>query len=546
MGKVCIVGGGVSGVSAARVLLAEGVDCTLFEKSGSLGGVWASNYYKYGVQTPAALYHFPDGPIPEEDFTPGPVVNKCIQDYADKHGIMKIAKLNCGVDAVVPEYSMEKDTRGEDHPIVWRVSTIDGNGKRDTHTFDYVINAAGVYSQVRKYIPDFEGIDLFEGRACHSSDFTDVASCKGKNVVTVGYGKSAFECSMWAKLDGEAAKSTLLFRETHWVVPRKILGLIPFQWATFSRFGCGILLPTYPTLGPVEWVVHMIPGLLTFVWWLVAQIFSLQFGLGKLKPKKSFVDDFWGSHGIVPDPNFFPMVNRGEIDAKQGEIKKIHANTVELKSGELLPADVLIFGTGFKQDFSFAPKEILDDKKEDGHWLYRNMVHPKFPTMVFLSSNTTTFTSITTAGIQARWFYEVYSQRLLPSSEEMHREIEETREWKRRTMPSASDARAYLVQTHQLHYHDQLLKDMGASIRRKRGCCAFLKEIAFPYRPSDYDTIVSGEFKTRKGESVPLGQRQWSFCREFVMALPLIILVEILMPWFFASSGWEHIPGRSS
>jgi hypothetical protein len=290
----------------------------------------------------------------------------------------------------------------------------------------------------------------------------------------------------------------------------------------------------------------LIPGLLTFVWWLVAQIFSLQFGLGKLKPNKSFVDDFWGSHGVVPDPNFFPMVNRGEIDAKQGEIKKIHANTVELKSGEVLPADILIFGTGFKQDFSFAPKEILDDKKEDGHWLYRNMVHPKFPTMVFLSSNTTTFTSITTAGIQARWFYEVYSQRLLPSSEEMYKEIEETREWKRRTMPSASGARAYLVQTHQLHYHDQLLKDMGASIRRKRGCCAFLKEIAFPYRTSDYDTIVSGEFKTRKGESVPRGQRQWSFCREFVMVLPLIILVEFLMPWFFASSGWEHLPGWSS
>merc|ERR1711869_166672 len=91
----------------------------------------------------------------------------------------------------------------------------------------------------------------------------------------------------------------------------------------------------------------------------------------------------------------------------------------------------------------------------------------------------------------------------LPSKEAMTASIEETKAWKRKVMPNAGPSRASMVQTHQLHYYDQLLKDMGASVRRKRGFLPLrtLREIFEPYRPRDYDTIVTGEFKSRKMES---------------------------------------------
>merc|ERR1712151_926676 len=82
--------------------------------------------------------------------------------------------------------------------------------------------------------------------------------------------------------------------------------------------------------------------------------------------------------------------------------------------------------------------------------------------------------------------------------------------WKRKTMPNAGHARAYMVQTHQVHYYDELLHDIGASIHRKRGLFRAVKEFFEPYRPADYDTIVTGDYKVVPGEALKPGARQAS------------------------------------
>merc|ERR1712066_259667 len=68
-------------------------------------------------------------------------------------------------------------------------------------------------------------------------------------------------------------------------------------------------------------------------------------------------------------------------------------------------------------------------------------------------------------------------------------------------MPCAGAARSYMMQTHQIHYYDELLQDMGASVCRKRGWFASVRECFEPYRPRDYDTIVTGTFKSEKAAS---------------------------------------------
>merc|ERR1711862_615579 len=67
-----------------------------------------------------------------------------------------------------------------------------------------------------------------------------------------------------------------------------------------------------------------------------------------------------------------------------------------------------------------------------------------------------------------------------------------------------------MIQTHQVHYYDELLHDIGASIHRKRGIFKAVKEFFEPYRPADYDTIVTGEYKGAQGEIVKQGARQES------------------------------------
>ncbi len=45
---------------------------------------------------------------------------------------------------------------------------------------------------------------------------------------------------------------------------------------------------------------------------------------------------------------------------------------------------------------------------------------------------------------------------------------------------------------HGLHYHDELVKDLGENPLRKTGFFAPLKELIFAYEPKDYAAIVSG------------------------------------------------------
>ena len=87
--KIAIIGAGVAGLSTARQLIGEGFDCTLFERNAVLGGVWSDDYLNIGAQVQRELYEFPDWPLPEgtPDFTPGPIIQKYLQDYADHTGI---------------------------------------------------------------------------------------------------------------------------------------------------------------------------------------------------------------------------------------------------------------------------------------------------------------------------------------------------------------------------------------------------------------------------------------------------------------------------
>jgi hypothetical protein len=72
--------------------------------------------------------------------------------------------------------------------------------------------------------------------------------------------------------------------------------------------------------------------------------------------------------------------------------------------------------------------------------------------------------------------------------------IEDIKAWKR-TWMSFGPARGARLHAHRLHYWDELVRDLGASARRKRGFWAPLRELLHPYEPSDYRTIVSGQWR---------------------------------------------------
>lgn len=324
---------------------------------------------------------------------------------------------------------------------------------------------------------------------------------------------------------------TLLFRRAHWCVPRKILGLIPMEWLLHSRFGQGTL-PRWYTCGVVEGFVHSVLKPLIWLYWrIVEAILTLQLGLWgsscHLRPTLPIEDDMYCGHGVICHPDTFPWFNSQKIQTVKGSIQKV------LPTGEILlddgttivAADEIVFATGFQRAFDFLPRELLDRQEHDGFYAYRQMIVPGVPTIAFLNNNVTTFSNITTPTIQAAWLGALLKGEIrLPK--DMADQVEREKQWRRKHLPYAGNARAFMIQLHQLRYWDTLLCDMGINVKRKTSSMVplvgpTLQNFFCPMHCSDYKSIATGEYKTNKNEICPLGYKP-SWMMEWTVLIGLI------------------------
>ncbi len=88
--KVAVIGGGVSGLAAARVFDEKGHRVCGFERSHDFGGVWelSRSYPDVQTQSPKDLYCYTDHPMPDDypEWPKGPQVHAYLQDYANRGG----------------------------------------------------------------------------------------------------------------------------------------------------------------------------------------------------------------------------------------------------------------------------------------------------------------------------------------------------------------------------------------------------------------------------------------------------------------------------
>ena len=77
-------------------------------------------YSNFGVQVPRELYEFPDWPLPEgtPDFTPGPIIQKYLENYAAHFAITSHIRFNTDVTSVT-----ERDGPDSGWTVTWQ-----GNG----------------------------------------------------------------------------------------------------------------------------------------------------------------------------------------------------------------------------------------------------------------------------------------------------------------------------------------------------------------------------------------------------------------------------------
>ena len=489
--KVGIIGAGVAGLSTAKLLLAQGLDCTVFERGSALGGVWAVGYSNFGAQVQKELYEFPDWPLPADvpNFTPGPVIQEYLEDYAKHFGVWPQIKFNTTVS------SLREPSNGNQS---WRVSYEQAGSSRE-EDFDLIVVCIGLYSNIPR-MPEFPGQERFGGEIIHISQFAARDQLEGKKVAVVGYGKSATDAAVESA--AVAAETTIIFREVHWPVPPMIAGILPFKWAMLTRM-MSTLLPLYYRPTGFERVMHSLGEPLAWLWWRIVEILlSVQCRLWSrfgtrlsLVPKIPVEIDTFGESTMCPIPQFYRLLRKGVIIPQRTGIAEFTNNGLVLENGASVEADVVILATGWETDYSFLSENLRSSIgfEEDGFYLYRQMVHPGVPNLVFLGI-TSTIECILTFNLQARWLGElIKGSHRLPSREDMLDNIEQIKAWKRKLMPF-SEARGARLLLHLQHYHDELLVDFGAAPSRKKGVFAPFKEVFAPYQPSTYHEVVSGEW----------------------------------------------------
>lgn len=479
-----IIGAGVSGLAAAKCLTRQGVQCTIFDRNPKLGGVWADGYHSFGVQIQKDLYEFPDFPLPPEapDFTPGPTFQSYMEAYCDHFGIRSALRLGTRVTGVA--------RKGD----VWELS-IEAEGGPEQVEADLVVIATGLYSD-EPNLPEIDGAAEFQGEVLHASTIKDIAMLAGRRVAVIGYGKTATDIAGAAV--GVAQNVHLVFRTAHWPVPRKLLGLLPFKWGMLTRL-VAAMIPPYQRASPIIRELHSIGYPLPWLFWRIVELLlGAQQKLGTtiahgktLMPEHPVEYDAFTEVTMVPRPGFIERIRSGEIAAHRTSVRRFSAHGLELEDGDSLAVDCVVFGTGWKTGYPYLSPEMRSALSEgpDGIYLYRHILHPAAPNMAFLG-RASSFMSVSTFALQARWLAEAVAGRVaVPDAGAMRAEIEETRAWKQSWMPDGSSRSATLL-LHMAHYHDELIRDMGADPLRKRGVLSPIAELLVPYRARDFRDVV--------------------------------------------------------
>lgn len=487
--RVAVIGAGVAGLQVVRALKSRGFPVTAFDSSSRIGGLWTKNYANFGVQVPKQLYEFQDFPmetVKRGEYASGPQVQSYIEEYASAFGLWDHLRLQTRVVSA---------TQVKDSSVTWCIE-LEKDGKTWKEEFDFLVVATGLYSGANKSVPEISGIgSKFRGDLVHSCDFDDSSLARNKRVVVIGGGKSAVDCAVEASRAG-ATSVTLVQRKTHWPTPRKIAGLIPFQYVFLSRFGTALVSAqhgAYP--GGSGVLVNAFrnsvgPYIVKPVFRAVEHLFAFQLGLaGRIKPSQDIVADFYDT-ALVLNTDFQKLRKSGSVLVELGQVVEVEDDgvTLQLSNGSSAEADLIVSATGYSHSLPFFDESTLQDLdiQVDGIYLHRYILPEKVPNLAFVGY-VAAISNMSTYGLQAEWLARNLTGDLLVGSTPSQKETNERKEWARSWMPE-TPKRGMLVLLHQTHYHDQLLRDMGEKTHRKGGIAEFM----MPYEPADYNGIMGG------------------------------------------------------
>lgn len=320
--RVCIIGAGPAGLSAARALKRVGIEYDHFERHGDVGGIWDMDNPGTPVYESAHFISsrqtsgFFDFPMPETfpDY-PG---NREILSYT-RH-FAEVFGLNSGIRFNTPVTRVEKKESG------WRVERNAG----EASTYDAVICATGTTWHPR--MPRHPG--RFDGEIRHSNTYRSLDEFRGRRVLIVGLGNSGADIACDAAKAAEQAWVSV--RRGYHVIPKHVFG-IPSD--LFSSRGPKLPLAIErPVFGAI---LRLLLGDVT--------------RLGMPRPDHRLFE----SHPLLND-QLLHHLRHGDLTIK-ADVERFDGPEVTFTDGSREAVDLVLYATGYDWRLPYLPEEYF-------HW----------------------------------------------------------------------------------------------------------------------------------------------------------------------------------
>jgi len=434
-----VIGAGISGLTAAKMLTDYGVPYTCLETSDRVGGNWAfrnpngrsSAYRSLHIDTSKHRLSFKDFPMPDDypDFPHHTQIKAYLDSYADAFGLRERIEFRNGV-----EHARRLPGGG------WELTTQSGEARR----VDLLVVANGHHWDPR--MADFPG--EFTGEAIHSHHYidpTEPLELKGKRILVVGLGNSAADIAVELSSRSLQNTVTLSTRSSAWIVPKYSFGQPADKYY--------VTLPHIP-LGWQRWFLQK----MQFMTGSNPELYGLPAPNHKFfeaHPTQSVELPLrLGSGDVVPKPN----------------VTRLDGETVHFEDGTSSAFDVIVHATGYNITFPFFDESFLS-APDNQIRLFKRMFKPDVDDLVLMGFAQAVPTLFPFVEAQARLLaaYAVGRYRL-PSPAEMEEAIDADNQ---KYMGHVLDRPRHTQQLDYFIYeHDLRVKEIPAGLARAAGASA--------------------------------------------------------------------------
>jgi putative flavoprotein involved in K+ transport len=349
--EVLIVGGGHNGLMLAARLKRLGVPALVIDSLPKPGDGWRERYHSLYLHDPIFLDHFPYLPFPDHWplYTSKDKIADWLEIYAKAMEIDFWGSSEC----TSAQYD---DQAGE-----WVVMVKRG-GQSLTLRPKQLVLATGLSGA--KQIPAIAGAERFRGRQYHSADHGSGAGSAGKRCVVVGSNNSAHD--ICADLWEHDAEVTMLQRSPTIVARADTMRDLSKQ-IYYAQPGADIdLADLMFAANPFRPRTAFEKGFTDYLRKLDADFYARLeksgFQLWHGEDETGFFMAYYRcAGGYYIDVGASELIASGEVKVQRGEIREIVEDGVKLADGTFLPADVIVYATGYRPMSEWVGKLISPD-----------------------------------------------------------------------------------------------------------------------------------------------------------------------------------------